>query len=100
MKRVDAVGDCARALGFRGEPRVRREDMLASAQMLRTLIDAWEREDGPDDPWAGPGHSHEKPGVWDMSNEIALVTEDTGGRKCDWCALWKRARRLAKRRRL
>jgi hypothetical protein len=38
-----------------------------------------------------PGHSHLKRGIWDSDNIPEL-----SGKPCEWCALWGRARTLAR----
>lgn len=37
------------------------------------------------DPGQAPSHSHQVPGVWDMSNGPGLA-----GKPCTWCATWTR----------
>jgi len=38
---------------------------------------------------AGPGHSHERPGIWDDDNDPLLA-----GQPCEWCRAWGEARFL------
>lgn len=38
-----------------------------------------------------PGHCHMKRGIWDYGNVPELA-----GQPCEWCALWERARTLAR----
>ena len=59
-----------------------RDALRAEVAGLRELMRSVVTELDDDDP-NGPGHAHQKPGVWDESNKSNLA-----GRPCKWCALW------------
>lgn len=87
-KKVDDDGEIVQALAAHRLAGVAagREEAQAEIAMLRghltTIIDRMGKGDRD-----APGHSHDKPGIWDADNKPGVA-----GTKCQWCAEWGAAR--------
>ncbi len=76
----------------RGEElRAQVAGLEVDAERLKMLMRSVVTELDDDAP-NGPGHAHEKPGVWDESNKSNLA-----GKPCKWCALWADFRLAARK---
>lgn len=94
---LDLCGETDKNLSWAGQRQVIQR-VLVAWDHLQTIVDSSEdviRAGSLTDAYFdgrpegnGPGHRHEKPGVWDSSNET-----------CGWCSVWTRLRRLLSQQR-
>jgi hypothetical protein len=65
------------------------EDALSDPEreIVRKVFAHLESENSKPD---GPGHCHDKAGIWDQSNRPEIA-----GKPCEWCALWRKFAALA-----